>query len=110
MFVGKGTVRVLRDVLLRAADKYRAMSRQQGRAIPVLLGGLDVSPPIVYERAVALEHMLFMEWGGDEAWRARVPQCRLQYELGRSLRAWRACSMATWRRATCCGARSCNLP
>jgi hypothetical protein len=38
-------------------------------------------------RAVVLEHMLFMAWDGNDVWRAgALLRCRLQYELGCSLR------------------------
>lgn len=44
-FIGKGTVRQLRDVLLREADKYGVMRHLQDRAMSMLRRPLRTSMP-----------------------------------------------------------------
>jgi hypothetical protein len=85
-FVGKGTVRALRTAQLREAAVYRHLQHLQGQAVPVLLGFLDLAPPVPLLGGVLdLASMLFMSWGGCEAWRAKLPQAQYVRELRRTL-------------------------
>jgi hypothetical protein len=84
-FVGKGTGSWLEPCLVREADVYGHLHRLQSQTLPVLLGSLDLAPPVEPYRGVKLEHMLFLLWGGVEAWRVDVPHMRLHQEIDRSL-------------------------
>ena len=92
-FVGKGTVRPLIRVLHHEARMYEDhLGHLQGAAVPVYVGSIDLAQPYWLTCSIAIEHLLCMSWGGEEAWRysesstdAAVDPTTLARETARTL-------------------------
>ncbi|KAL8684829.1 MAG: hypothetical protein Q9224_006111, partial [Gallowayella concinna] len=64
-FVGKGTISLYIQDLMREGRIYRRLNKLQGRSIPVYLGNIDLSIPW-YGIGMQIVHMLLLSYGGQE--------------------------------------------
>ena len=85
-FVGKGTVAPLIRVLHKEAQIYGRLEEIQGRAVPVYLGSVDLPRIFWLTSTIAIEHMILLSWGGEEAWRCGVEPKRLACETRRKVK------------------------
>ena len=57
-------------VLHHEARMYEAhLGHLKGAAVPVYVGSIDLAQPYWLTCSIAIEHLLCMSWGGEEAWR-----------------------------------------
>lgn len=85
-FVGKGTVAPLIPVLRKEARIYDRLEEVQGKAVPVYLGSVDLPRIFWLTTTVAIEHVLLLSYGGEEAWRCGLEQKRFDYEMKRTVK------------------------
>ncbi|KAK2794471.1 hypothetical protein FQN50_009903 [Emmonsiellopsis sp. PD_5] len=81
--VGKGTTSYLWNEVKREADIYRILWRAQGRAVPVLLGTIDLAMIYFLHGAGQIRHMLLMGWGGEPIHKLEDIEA-IRYEISRS--------------------------
>jgi hypothetical protein len=94
-FVGKGTVAPLVPTIFREGLLYQHMAHLQGTAIPVHLGNLDLAVAWLLAPRVHIVHVMFLAYGGEEAWRVRgLDAARLGREAARSVAEVRRAGVA----------------
>lgn len=76
-FVGKGTVEPLVPALEFEAEMYKRMNAIQGKAIPVYLGSVNLTSAFHLTTRTAIVHLIWLSWGGEEAWRCGIEENRL---------------------------------
>ncbi|KAI9777152.1 MAG: hypothetical protein M1816_004909 [Peltula sp. TS41687] len=85
-FVGKGTVAALIRVLQKEAQVYERLEEIQGTAVPVYLGSIDLPRILWLTCSIAIEHVILLSWGGEEAWCCELEPRRLARETRRTVK------------------------
>ncbi|ODM15754.1 hypothetical protein SI65_08988 [Aspergillus cristatus] len=95
--VGKGMTSGLWDQLKGEAEVYRVLQQDQGSAVPVFLGAIDLAMFYSLHGAGKIQHMLLMGWGGNSISSIKnAPSCpefteeELNHEISRSVKKIRS--------------------